>query len=171
MGNYTGLGDYRAKLRVRHQEIRIAIAGTSTKRSKAAKEVARDLLSGNISSKELAERGHPFAKRHFTKRGKYKKRSITQGVVPTDKLPINKQSGMLLRALKVTTTPDGSFDVYFDNTVAPYWRFVLAEEGTATMQPRGFFAEYRRKLKQVSPGRRASVADLRSEIQAIYRRT
>lgn len=171
MGNYNGLGDYRSKMERRMTAIRIVLTANPNDRANDVLKAGRKLLSGRLSSKELEERGYPFAKRHYSALGKLKGKAVRMGaVIPTPKLPINIQSGMLYRALKATMV-NGRVTVYFDESVAPYWHHVLNPHGTDSMVARGFQKALAKELKTVSPGRRASLSEIRKEIHAIHRRT
>lgn len=117
------------------------------------REDAFDLTSGNVSTKQLRRKGHPFARSRSLVRttGKGGRRS------PVPKLPINRQTGRLRRSLTVHKRYDGPrgqvIVLYF---AAPHARFVLALGGTRRMVARGFWRELmkRSRMAQLRSRRR-----------------
>lgn len=110
------------------------------------------LTSGRIPEKTLRAMGHPFAKqgvkiqgaerglrlkdiksKKFIKSGK-KGQVTRKGVVR--RLPINRQSGALRRAIQLQYKggPQRVFDLY---SAAPHAKYVLALQGTSKMVARG----------------------------------
>lgn len=114
---------------------------------------ALKLTSGDISSKELARRGHPFGRKKFGAGGKvqrssYKRFRLTMHagglVISTPKLPINAQTGRLQRSLRVFRRSLSTGQVLDIQFTARHATFVLSPTGTKRMVPRGFWPEMKR---------------------------
>lgn len=86
---------------------------------------ARRLLSGTVTTAQLAHMDHPFARRHGG------------ALIPT--LPINAQTRQLLNSLSVVRRNTESTMIFQIRFRANHARFVLAPQGTRFMVPRGFW--------------------------------
>lgn len=125
-----------------------------------------EYTQGSISTKALAEMGHPFGRSGAGARGvKAAKRKKFAGAgairgYETDKagrwknsvkpqvnsrgavnpLPINRQTGKLRKSLRVTG-PSGPLRIYRAGFTAEYAGFVLSPKGTSKMVARGFYSQ------------------------------
>lgn len=124
--------------------------------------------SGRISEKRLRSAGHPFARNKFragfTRQAlqadgprKNRYRQSSKGASPAaifPKLPINRQTGKLQQAINSAkireTQNERRYFVGFRDSVAPYWKYVLARGGTRHMVPRGYVQEHNKRAKQLS---------------------
>jgi hypothetical protein len=96
-------------------------------------KIAEELTSGTTSSAELRRMGHPFSRRH-----------------PQNfpRLPINRQSGSLQKAIRIVRRVVGNTEQLFLRVSHPH-ALVLRKEGTSRMVPRGFFEEFSRRTKGI----------------------
>lgn len=176
MGTYNGLEAYKKGIERRNLLIMVAAQAVCDDRADKVANEAKALLSGSLSTQTLAQMGHPFARQHFTpRRKKFSARAAKRGVLPAPLTPINRQSGRLYRAVRVIKTANGSA-VIFDDSVAPYWRYVLAPAGTKNTIGRGFQQALAARMKTLGVGdsRKDSInglKDLHRIIVAIYRST
>ena len=137
----------------------LVVAAVRLEHKKLAQRMADrmiDLASGTISSAELASRGHPFGRKKgritlsLYSQGMQKQRyraHKTRPVTPTPLLPINRQSGRLIRSLRIIPehyTGGQSYRVQF---TAPHAKFVLAAGGTKSMVARGYRTEIRKQFR------------------------
>lgn len=146
MGFYTHAGDL-AKAQQRKFSNFVRTSRT------IHKEVADDMLreavnttSGNTSQKVLDALGNPFGRggdrKTFGKRG-HRLRFSAKGAAPL--LPINVQTGRLVRAWRIIPRSSGSGSVtYTLQNTSPESKFVLAVGGTKKMVARGFWPHMRK---------------------------
>lgn len=146
MGFYTHAGDL-ARAQQRKFENFVRSAKT------IHKEVAQDMLreavettSGGTPQKTLDALGNPFGRRGgrktYGKRG-HRLRFTAKGAAPL--LPINVQTGRLVRGWRIMPRTSGSGNVtYTLQNMSPEGKFVLAVGGTKTMVARGFWPHMRR---------------------------
>lgn len=102
------------------------------------------LTSGTISSQELARRGHPFGRgkgRKTTGKGALRMR------MGTPLLPINRQSGRLVKGWRLMPRRTSGMQSFTLQNVAPHSKFVLSPTGTRRMVPRGFWVAMRKEFK------------------------
>lgn len=128
---------------------------------------AKDLLSGSISTQQLADADHPFARRNRYDSGRLKRgrtreiRQVRQSIGRIAKLPINRQSGQLAASMKVSVRSGGGTWKLFLNSNSPH-AVVLNEQGTKHMIPRGYVEELTRRMTSQR---------MISRLRAIIRRT
>lgn len=143
MAVFQSAAEHLAAVERRNREIRKELAEHQKQVNEEEKKIVQGLLSGKISSAELRRRDHPFARRHNGR-----------PPVPTAKLPINKQTGKLYRAIKtvIRRNARGQFDTKGNASVlvrgVPYSKAILGEKGTKTMVPRGFNAALNREISR-----------------------
>lgn len=132
------------------------------------------LASGTISSRELARRGHPFGRRRgrisltLNTSGRSAKYRGRAGVVPTPLLPINRQTGALVKSLRVIPESGIGLQSYRAQFTAPHAKFVLAKGGTRRMVARGYWPELRKRFQ---PKNRQMIYEARLAIlRASYRK-
>lgn len=119
---------------------------------KVATVVVAELLSGSTTTAQLRRMGHPFGRR-TSKRGyqRFADKKTRVSVKTTGrnagagvgiaKLPINRQTGDLVRSLRMRAVPGASAAQSLElGFIAPYAKFVLAKKGTRRMVPRGYQA-------------------------------
>jgi len=110
------------------------------------------LTSGSITTKQLAEADHPFARRNRSAAGRLRPgrtreiREARRSVGRFPKLPINKQTGALQRAIRIQARQagEGVWRLYID--VNHPHAAVLSPQGTRHMIPRGFVEELQRRM-------------------------
>lgn len=161
MPRFASPAAHLKRVEQRQLEIRLVLAEHIALEASTDEENARKLLSGHRSTAELRRRGHPFARRHL---GQGKGRFI-----PTAKLPINRQSGRLIRGLKMVSrgsigrfVGDGTVTKRVEFHGVPYSKFVLRKGGTKFMVDRGFWDAIERERK-----RRASRTQVHARIRRI----
>lgn len=109
------------------------------------------LASGNISTKQLTDAGHPFARRNRLSSGRLRRgrtreiRQARKNIGRIAKLPINRQTGALQRSMeiRVKSTKD-SWKLFF-YTDHPH-AVVLTPQGTRYMIARGFVEELTKRM-------------------------
>lgn len=112
---------------------------------------AKQLLSGSVSTKQLADADHPFARRNRYDTGRLKRgrtaqvRQARKSIGRIAKLPINRQTGALAASMKVTVRSGGGTWKIFINSNHPH-AVVLSEKGTKHMIPRGYVEELTRRM-------------------------
>lgn len=106
-------------------------------------EYSKKLLTGTISTKQLTSMGHPFSRRSFKPENKKARskmlsmgRKMTGGSIK--KLPINKQTGTLLKSAYLTKKTIRDEITYTFGFSAPYSGYVLGIGGTSKMVSRGY---------------------------------
>jgi hypothetical protein len=105
---------------------------------------AKELTSGSISTKQLAAADHPFARRNRTDSGRLRRsnnpnvRAARASVGRFPKLPINKQTGELQKAIKMQVRQAGEGVWRLTLTANSPHAVVLSPQGTRTMVPRGY---------------------------------
>lgn len=125
------------------------------------------LTSGTISAAQMAEAGHPFARRSRDRTGRLKRgrtaeiRAVRRAIGRLPRLPINRQSGELQKSLKVTVRSGGGVWRLYLDTNSPH-AIVLSPQGTKTMVPRGFVEELQRRMNSQA---------MVSRLRGIIRRT
>ena len=104
-------------------------------------DFARQRVSGATKTKQLRKENHPFGYGFTTPKGK-RRRSRKP-------LPINVQSGRMRSSLKLGTKGLGPRYVYSINFKgAPeYVKYVLSDDGTKKMRPRGYWRSVKMKYK------------------------
>lgn len=164
MARYT---DPLALLRGQTRQFDAAMRAVEAIQARAVRSVVEhsdDLLSGGVSTATLRAMGHPFSRRRFrsldkgaraalrgrrTQRGRWELRGAGLGGLPT--LPINRQTGRLLRDQRLSGTRVGPGSTRWTHSLdAPYAGFVLAEKGTRSMIARGYRKEMDRRWKRIS---------------------
>jgi hypothetical protein len=129
MGYYTSLKTLSAAQHRRADNMRRS-ALIAQEQSVASIEIrARELVSGNVSSKVLADLGHPFGRLN---------RPGRRPRVRVALLPINIQSGELLKSLRVfrrSVAGGIAFQLQFTSSHA----IVTRPGGSARMIDRGFW--------------------------------
>lgn len=114
-----------------------------------------DMASGRISTKELARRGHPFGRKKgritmtvksaATANQRFRAHK-TRPVVPTPLMPINRQSGELIRSLRIIPEHGGAQQSYRVQFTSPH-AVVLSPGGTKNMVARGYWPAVKRVQK------------------------
>jgi hypothetical protein len=129
---------------------------------------AMQLTSGAITTKQLAEADHPFARRNRSASGRLRRgstreiREARRAVGRFPKLPINRQTGALQRAIRIQSRQagEGVWRLYID--VNHPHAAVLSPQGTRHMIPRGFVEELQRRMTS---------QQMLSRLRGIIRRT
>jgi hypothetical protein len=109
------------------------------------------LTSGTISTKQLADMDHPFARRNRTAQGRLRPgrsaeiRAARKSVGRIGKLPINRQSGALQKSMQIQIRSSGDVWRLYFYTNHPH-AVVLSPKGTKHMVPRGFLEELTRRM-------------------------
>lgn len=128
-------------------------------------------LSGTTSTRELANAGHPFARKRVSRRGYARYRNpnvkgrrisekLNMGAAASfPLLPINAQSRRLMRSLRArTATPPPGGQSWELGFTTPYAKFILSMNGTSKMVSRG----YQQEIKKVREKRNK---DLQRELK------
>ena len=137
--NPTALANHQKK---RAQNVKRSLTIEAASLVRGQKEEALKLTSGTVSSKRLAQMGHPFGRVATGNRRKGRMR----GSLP--RLPINRQSGALQQSLRVFHRAEGGDMVWRLQFMAPHAKFVLAVGGTRKMVARGFYAALRKRYER-----------------------
>jgi hypothetical protein len=119
------------------------------------------LTSGGITTKELARKGHPYARRLVGRRKKGGKFSGAPN------LPINRQEGVLQRSIRLPRRykgPKGQiYDLFFDPAAARARLYVVSPGGTSRMRSRGFWREMTKRYRKAALlNKRKFMADMAS---------
>lgn len=114
------------------------------------KEEARRLTSGHVSSKTLANLGHPFGRGYAgyerSKSGFLRRYPPKVAIAP---LPINTQSGELARSLRVFRRSSGGTVAHQLQFTSPH-AVVVRPGGTSRMIDRGFWQALRKKYNAIA---------------------
>ena len=136
MATFTRAEDLARHQRERAKRVQRSMELGSQEVAESAKRHASLLVSGFISTKDLARLDHPFARRHGSAR------------LPV--LPINMQSGRLRNSLRVFKRKTGDVTMWRLQFMAPYAKFVLSPTGTKRMLPRNFWNALRLHVERVN---------------------
>lgn len=138
MATFRSAAELAKHQRSRARKVRRSLdVGSKAVAEEMRKEAIR-LTSGTVTTKQLREMGHPYARRRTGTR----RRGRQRGTLP--RLPIHRQSGRLQKSLRVFRRMSSrgiSWQIQF---TAPHSPFVLAPGGTENMVARGFWAAMRR---------------------------
>jgi hypothetical protein len=98
-------------------------------------------LSGRKSKKELRRMGHPYGRGAGSDGKPGRQRKIKNSRARMPNLPINKQSGKLYNALKLTKQKGKlqRFIMSVNESLAPYAKWILRIGGTKKMIARRFW--------------------------------
>lgn len=132
--------------RTRASRVRRSMDMCSREQAELALKEAKILTSGTTAQSTLTAAGHPFRKDRL--------RGIGQRIAATGRsllssfplLPINQQSGALLRGWRIFTRFSSSGPIYRLQNIARNRQFVLMPGGTKHMVDRGFWAELNRRV-------------------------
>ena len=110
------------------------------------------LTSGSITTKQLRQMDHPFARRNRTPQGRLRPSrsaritAARQSVGRIAKLPINRQTGALQKAIKVNVRSTAGTRWRVSLVINHPHAVVLSPQGTRYMIPRGFAEELTRRM-------------------------
>lgn len=90
--------------------------------------------SGPYTERELRRMDHPYARRH--------------GKAKLPLLPININTGRLLRSMRVMRRKTVTGTVWQLQFMAPHGKFVLAPDGTKYMLPRGYWIKMQQRYRE-----------------------
>lgn len=129
------------------RSLRVKVAVTRQFDAEAAeiKAAAIRLTSGGISEASLRNAGHPYARRIGSPKLKGKRQAVfgQAGIAP--KLPINIQTGNLVRRWILPRFATGNEVEYRLSNTAAYGKYILAVGGTKRMIERPIW----RRLRQL----------------------
>jgi len=100
-------------------------------------EEMKQLVQGTVTTEELTKLGHPFGRRQGGRK---------RGRIPN--LPINKQSGDLLRSFVLPVQRTANVISYLAQFTIPYAKYVLNPSGTRKMVGRGYWRECIKRYKK-----------------------
>lgn len=107
---------------------------------------ARALTSGPVKAPTLAALGHPF--RRGRPRAAKRFANTVGARLPT--LPIHIQSGDVHRKWRKFKRVTGRGEVWIVQNLSPHAKYVLAQNGTPVMIPRGFWSALNRRMETVN---------------------
>lgn len=132
MAVFTNAHDLARHQRLRARRVQRSLQVTQAEVVAEIKQKARQLVSGTVSSRELARLGHPFARRSRTAGGRGRARGSLA------RLPINVQSGQLRESLRVFRRARAGGTAFQLQFTSPH-AIVLLPGGTRQMVARGFW--------------------------------
>jgi hypothetical protein len=108
----------------------------------------KELTSGGISSRELARRGHPYARLGSGRRGTSKSYAKRFGRGEAPLLPINNQTARLNRSVTLYRRSSAytlEESVGFDSAKAGPSIYAVSPQGTRYVVPRGIWVELNKR--------------------------
>lgn len=139
MATYRSPAALANAMRSRQSRVQRSLRIAQEENIEQVKEHARRLVTGHVSTRTLALLGHPFGRGYAGYRrstsGFLKSYPPKVAIAP---LPINTQSGQLVRSLRVFRRQAGGATVYQLQFTSPH-AVVVLPGGTSRMVDRGFW--------------------------------
>ena len=143
MATYTSPAVYAGALRRREATVRRSVLVTHEENVERTKQEARRLASGHVSSRTLTLLGHPFGRGYAgysrASSGFLRRYPPKVAIAP---LPINTQTGELLRSLRVFRRSIGGATAFQIQFTSPH-AIAVRPGGTRRVIDRGFWQALR----------------------------